>query len=824
MKAVRWVSRTFFSFRSIAAIAILAIGAAGFAFFSPLFLSISQADSTAAMSPSVSTEGTAGAGVWSTGADIQNIFASDDVYASTEEMQPLEFSGALRASGFDFSLIPEDAIIRGVEVKIERHASEPEAITDRVVRLFLPGGSLTDNKANTLDTWPAGVDQVATYGGNDDLWGTLLNASDIRSGQFTVVVLAQNSSTENDAIASIDHISVAVTYDIPIDSTRPSVAIESLISDPTQFSPIPFSATFSEAMIGFDQSDVVVSGGTLEDFTAVSSSLYTFMISPGSDPSSIAVSIAEGAATDAAGNTNTAGTYSHTYDSTVPQLVITSGPDHGSVLTNNQASYSFTSTGELAACALDVIPAIGASECSTFSDGSGTHDLTDIPDGLHTIYIKVASSTRETVIRRSFTVDTQRPTAQLSSQGVINGWASSTVVFIDIQFSDAVIGFNNLSSDVIISGGSTGGLTGSDASYSFRIQAADSASVTAQIPAGVATDANGSGWTNTASEVLSFSVDTQIPTVDIIGAPEEGSATSSRDVSISFEASDNNALTLLCSVDGTATSTCSSPYAATSLSDGTHTFYIEALDPAGNSAFASRSFSVDGTAPILAEISGVGRTTDTTPEYSFTSSEEGTLAVGGSCSAPSISVSSGTTTFSFSELSIGTYSDCTISVNDAVGNASTPLSVTTFTVEAQQAPAPASTGGNGPILSSPTQAPIAQQVVSGQVLGQSTASPHAIELHSGATPASAPMRPSAQLVSVANVETPETIEIIEATSSIPLPKEEYIPPKNDILEKAASQAAAVRSTGSEMPLWMYALFAAAIVFASTMFLRSLFRS
>jgi hypothetical protein len=104
---------------------------------------------------------------------------------------------------------------------------------------------------------------------------------------------------------------------------------------------------------------------------------------------------------------------------------------------------------------------------------------------------------------------------------------------------------------------------------------------------------------------------------------------------------------------------------------------------------ANESYTLDNTAPSLAEVTPVTTpTADSTPSYTFSTNEAGTLAVGGSCgSLDEGAVASGNNTITLTDtdnssaLADATYSDCTVTVTDAVGNASTPLSITSFTVD-----------------------------------------------------------------------------------------------------------------------------------------------
>ena len=80
-------------------------------------------------------------------------------------------------------------------------------------------------------------------------------------------------------------------------------------------------------------------------------------------------------------------------------------------------------------------------------------------------------------------------------------------------------------------------------------------------------------------------------------------------------------------------------------------------------------------------------TTDTTPDYTFSSTESGTITYGGSCSSSTASATTGNNTITLNTLSVGTYADCTITVSKTIStknsetNLSDSLTITSFTVE-----------------------------------------------------------------------------------------------------------------------------------------------
>ena len=98
-------------------------------------------------------------------------------------------------------------------------------------------------------------------------------------------------------------------------------------------------------------------------------------------------------------------------------------------------------------------------------------------------------------------------------------------------------------------------------------------------------------------------------------------------------------------------------------------------------SFTITTTSTDTTAPVIAEVTAVTTpTNDTTPDYTFSSTEAGTITYGGSCSSGTTSATTDNNTITFSTLDNGTYSNCTIKVTDSAVNVSNTLAITDFTV------------------------------------------------------------------------------------------------------------------------------------------------
>ena len=94
---------------------------------------------------------------------------------------------------------------------------------------------------------------------------------------------------------------------------------------------------------------------------------------------------------------------------------------------------------------------------------------------------------------------------------------------------------------------------------------------------------------------------------------------------------------------------------------------------------------------VLKEVTAITTpTNDTTPDYTFSSTESGTITYGGSCSSITTSAISGNNTITLNSLDNGTYSDCIITVTTTITNTITnensesnlsgSLTITSFTV------------------------------------------------------------------------------------------------------------------------------------------------
>jgi hypothetical protein len=118
------------------------------------------------------------------------------------------------------------------------------------------------------------------------------------------------------------------------------------------------------------------------------------------------------------------------------------------------------------------------------------------------------------------------------------------------------------------------------------------------------------------------------PDTSITANPSNPSNSSS--ASFSFTGTDNvtpaGSLTFECKLDAAAFASCSSPKAYSSLSDGSHTFQVRAIDAATNvdASPASFTWTVDAAAPDTSILTGPsGATSNASPSFTYSSTEAG---------------------------------------------------------------------------------------------------------------------------------------------------------------------------------------------------------
>ncbi len=349
-----------------------------------------------------------------------------------------------------------------------------------------------------------------------------------------------------------------------------------------------------------------------------------------------------------------------------PDTAIDSGPSGPTA--DNTPTFAFSSAPGSATfeCRVDANPFVSCVAEQTTAP---------LADGPHTLEVRALAGVGNadpTPASRSFSVDTTPPETTIES-GPSGPTADSTPTF---AFSSDEVG----------------------ATFECRIDAAAFAACTSpHTPAALgdgphtievrSLDALENPDASPASR--SFSVDTTPPDTAIDSGP--AGTTADATPTFGFSSADPEA-SFECRVDAAAFAACASPHTPATLADGPHTFEARASDPVGNTdpTPASRSFSVDTTAPETAIVSGPsGATTVSTLSFAFVSPDPGATfecRLAGSAFAPCLSP------HTLAALAAGSYV-FEVRAVDAVGNADASPAGSAFAVEAARGAGIASLAG-----------------------------------------------------------------------------------------------------------------------------------
>ncbi len=301
----------------------------------------------------------------------------------------------------------------------------------------------------------------------------------------------------------------ATALAITNDQTAPTVALSTSSPDPVSGS-FTLTATFSEAVTGFEVADFTVANGAASNFSASSATVYTAQIAPAAD-GDVTVDVAAGAAQDAAGNASAAAAqFTIGFDGTAPTVALsTSSSDPVSGAFTITATFSEAVTGfEMA----DFTVANGAA--SNFVASSATvytAQITPAADGDVTVDVAAGAAQdaagNASAAAAQFTIgfDGTAPTTTVSLPGATaEGPFTAT-----ITFSEGVQGFDL--ADIAVTNGAASALTMTGAGvYTVTITPETVGELTVAVAAGAAQDGAGN-----ASEAGSASLNVEFPSSDV---------------------------------------------------------------------------------------------------------------------------------------------------------------------------------------------------------------------------------------------------------------------------------------------------------------------
>jgi hypothetical protein len=405
------------------------------------------------------------------------------------------------------------------------------SVTDNfgsVIGIVASGGSTDDTTLVIAGTAEANS-SVAVYNGSTSLGTASANNSGLWSFNTPTLIEGNTYSFKATATDADGNVSVAsdnytVTVDA-VDTVAPTVTISDNNSGTAKSGQdVTFTFTFSEAVSGFSATGITVGNGSKGAFTALSSSVYTLVVTPtASSTGNVTIDVAANAATDAAGNGNTApAQYTQAFNTIAPTISIS---DNNSGTTKSGQDVTFTFFfSEAVSGFTDAGITVGNGNKGTFTAvSSSIYTLVVTPTASATgnVTIDVAANSATNAADNGNTApaqytqafDTVAPTITISdnNSGIAKSGQNVTFTF---TFSEAVSGFS--AAAIAVGNGTMGTFTAVSSSvYTLVVtpKASSTGNVTIDVAANAASDAVGNGNTAPAQYIQAF--DTVAPTITI---------------------------------------------------------------------------------------------------------------------------------------------------------------------------------------------------------------------------------------------------------------------------------------------------------------------
>ncbi len=249
-------------------------------------------------------------------------------------------------------------------------------------------------------------------------------------------------------------------------------------------------------------------------------------------------------------------------------------------------------------------------DTAAFAECTSPSVFSDLAQGSHTFQVRAKDSVGNTsgTTSRTWTADTVAPPAPSIASGPAEGsFVSSTSASIGFTNTEAGVTFECRYDAAAFAACTTPAATSglSEGAHSFQVLAKDSV-----------------GNTSTTT-TRNWTVDTVAPPVPAIDSGPTGTVAST---SATFTFSDTEAgVTFECKLDTGAFAACTSPANLSGLAQGSHSYEMRAKDAAGNTASATRAWSVDTAAPPVPTFSAgpTGSVSSTDASFAFSDTEPG---------------------------------------------------------------------------------------------------------------------------------------------------------------------------------------------------------
>src|SRR6266545_3554638 len=276
--------------------------------------------------------------------------------------------------------------------------------------------------------------------------------------------------------------------------------------------------------------------------------------------------------------------YTWTIDTVAPPPPAIQGPPNPTNSTSATFVFSDSEAGVTFGCRLD---GSGFPPCASPTSFAGP-----LADGEHTLRAKAvdAAGNESAVSSYTWTIDTVAPAVpSIGTHAAVVSTASTTFTFSSAGASGFQCRVDAAAFVACVSGASFGPFA--DGLHTFFVRAVDAV--------GNASAAASVQWT----------IDTGAPAVPAIGAHAALVSTAST----TFTFSSAGASGFQCRVDAAAFAACASGASFGPFADGLHTFFVRAVDAAGNaSGVASVQWTIDTVAPPPPTIQGPPNPTNST--------------------------------------------------------------------------------------------------------------------------------------------------------------------------------------------------------------------
>ena len=648
-----------------------------------------------------------------------SIYDGDANYAATSQ------------SNNTHSLIGKTAPTLSLVSIASNNSTSTQAIAGDVVTLTFTASERIATPVVTFNSGRAAItDTSVTYGITSINTWTAAYTANASDTEGTISYIIAFSDTAGNAGRAVTRGTGSVTFD----GTAPTMTITATNSDNQAVSDgatskdgaLLVTFTSSEATTNFVVGDITVSGGTLSNFAASSSTVYTATFTP-SGAGATTIDVASSKFTDAAGNNNTAATqFNWTYDPTAPTMTITAAEisDGG---TSNDATLSLTFTSSEATTNFVVgdITVSGGTLSNFAATSSTVYTATFTPSGAGATTIDVASSkftdaagnNNTAATQFNWTYDPTAPTMTITAAEISDGGTSNDAT-LSLTFTSSEATTNFVVGDITVSGGTLSSFAATSSTvYTATFTPTGAGATTIDVASSKFTDAAGNN--NTAATQFNWTYDPTAPTMTITAAEISDGGTSN-DATLSLTFTSSEATTNFVVGDITVSGGALSSFAATSSTVYTATFTPSGAgattidvasskftDAAGNNNTAATQFNwtYDPTAPTMtitaAEISDGGTSNDATLSLTFTSSEAttnfvvGDITVSGGALSSFAATSSTVYTATFTPSGAGatTIDVASSKFTDAAGNNNTAATQFNWTYD-----------GTAPTLSSVSMA------------------------------------------------------------------------------------------------------------------------